>query len=114
MSDKESACIKLAVRFVLGNNYIHLMASYKHIKGLAMGTPLAPPIANIFMAFLEKKTFSCRPGLCPLIYVRFLDNVLVSSHGEHPMCPLIYVRFLDNVLVFQVMGNIPCGVLRKR
>lgn len=92
VSDKESACIKLAVRFVLGNNYLTFDGKfYKQIKGLAMGTPLAPPIANIFMAYLEKKTFSSRPGLCPVIYVRFLDDIFY----------------------LQVLKNIPYDVLRK-
>ncbi|CAL8470487.1 g10031 [Coccomyxa elongata] len=89
---KEGACIKLAVRFVLSNNYLTFDDEcYKQIKGLAMGTPLAPPLANIFMAYLEKKTFASRPGLCPVMYGRFLDDIF-------------YV---------QVLKNIPYHVLRK-
>jgi hypothetical protein len=92
IDDKESARIKFAVRFVLGNNYLTFDGKfYKQIKGLAMGTPLAPPIANIFMAFLEKRTFLSRRGLCPVIYVRFLDDIFV----------------------LQILKNIPYDVLRK-
>ena len=92
IAEKEAACIKLAVKFVLMNNYLTFDGKcYKQIKGLAMGTPLAPPLANIFMAHLEKKTFASRPGLCPVMYGRFLDDIF-------------YV---------QVLKNIPYHVLRK-
>ncbi|BDA48890.1 hypothetical protein COCOBI_12-5730 [Coccomyxa sp. Obi] len=92
IGEKEAACIKLAIKFVLMNNYLTFDGKcYKQIKGLAMGTPLAPPLANIFMAHLEKKTFASRPGLCPVMYGRFLDDIF-------------YV---------QVLRNIPYHVLRK-
>ena len=43
------------------------------------------------MAYLEKRTFSSRPGLCPGIYVRFLDDIFY----------------------LQVLKNIPYDVLKK-
>lgn len=80
IDDKEAARIKLAVRFVLENNYLTFDGKcYKQIKGLAMGTPLAPPLANIFMADLEKKTFASRQGLRPVIYGRFLDDIFYAQ-----------------------------------
>ena len=67
-----------AVRFVLDNNYISFDGKvFKQIKGLAMGTPLAPPMANIFMAWLEEKLFAKYPYIYPRLYLRFLDDIFV-------------------------------------
>lgn len=70
-----------AIAFVLSQNYFLFDGRvFKQTKGLAMGTPLAPPVANIFMAWLEKKLFTLHPHLCPMIYVRFLDDILVVQN----------------------------------
>lgn len=65
---------------MLDNNYLTFNGKiYKQIKGLAMGTPLAPPLANIFMASLEKKLFTSRWGIQPAIYKRFLDDIFYAQ-----------------------------------
>ena len=56
--------------------------TYRQIRGLAMGTPCAPPVANLFMAHLEASV----PR--PLLYLRFLDDILTvqvvdDAHPEH-------------------------------
>lgn len=85
--------VMAAVRFVLENNYISFDGKvFKQIKGLAMGTPLAPPVANIFMAWLEKKLFM----KYPYVY------------------PRLYLRFLDDIFVLQISGCIPNGLLLRR
>lgn len=67
-----------AVDFVLRHNYLTFDGKiYKQIKGLAMGTPLAPPIADIFMAHLERKMFKRFPGVIPRIYLRYLDDIFI-------------------------------------
>ena len=63
-----------AVELVLKNNFFECNGiTYQQIKGLAMGTPLAPPVANLFMANLEAK----HEDIMPLIYKRFLDDIFV-------------------------------------
>ena len=64
-----------AVELVLKNNFFECNGiTYQQIKGLAMGTPLAPPVANLFMANLEAK----HEVIMPLIYKRFLDDIFVD------------------------------------
>lgn len=79
-----------AVHFVLAHNYISFDGKVFHqVKGLAMGTPLAPPVANIFMAYLEKRLFMRHPEVHPHIYVRFLDDIFVLQiSGCVPHCAL--------------------------
>jgi hypothetical protein len=70
--------IVMAVNFVLRHNFIAFDGKVFHqVRGLAMGTPLAPPLANIFMAHLEGKMFMLSPRIVPLLYVRYLDDILV-------------------------------------
>jgi hypothetical protein len=69
-----------AVRFVLENNFLMFDGKvFKQIKGLAMGTPLAPPLANTFMAYLEEGLFMENPEVYPRLYGRFLDDIFVAQ-----------------------------------
>ena len=72
-----------ALELVLRLNFLEFAgAAYHQIRGLAMGTPCAPPVANLFLANLEV----CVPR--PLLYLRFLDDILTvqvvdDAHPEH-------------------------------
>ena len=65
-----------ATGLVLRFNYFEFNGHiYKQVKGLAMGTPLAPPVANLFLASKEARLM--REVSAPLLYARFLDDILV-------------------------------------
>ena len=65
-----------ATEHVLRLNYFEFNGNvYKQVKGLAMGTPLAPPVANLFLASKEARLM--REVSPPLLYARFLDDILV-------------------------------------
>ena len=65
-----------AIELVLKLNFFEFNGRIYHQKrGLAMGTPLAPPVANLFLASLEARLMSGIPP--PVLYVRFLDDILV-------------------------------------
>ena len=56
---------------------------YKQTDGLAMGNPLAPAMANIFLCNLEKEIFkSCPPNCRPLLYRRYLDDTFAVFSDE--------------------------------
>ena len=64
-----------AVGYVLRNNFFEFNGTvYHQRKGLAMGTPLAPPVANLFLASHEARLM--RVVAPPLLYVRYLDDIL--------------------------------------
>ena len=48
--------------------------SYEQTDGVAMGSPLGPLLANVFMCHLEEKL--TRDGLMPHLYRRCLDDTL--------------------------------------
>ena len=59
----------VGVKFVFGGN------AYKQIEGVAMGSPLGPALANIFLGFHEVKLFSGNKE--PLYYKRYVDDTFV-------------------------------------
>ena len=84
------------VKFVLENNFFNFDGTtYHQIKGLAMGTPLAPPVANIFMASLEERMFNMSPELKPCFYGRYLDDILVVVRGQQSASAALWLAMCN-------------------
>lgn len=65
--------------FMFDQNY------YKQIDGVAMGSPLGPTLANIFLCYHEKVWLSqCPAQFKPLYYRRYVDDIfLLFKSKEH-------------------------------
>ena len=51
---------------------------YKQKDGVAMGSPLGPTLANVFLCFYEKKwPEKCPPEFKPVFYRRYVDDIFV-------------------------------------
>ena len=51
---------------------------YKQIDGVAMGSPLGPGLANVFMSSFENKWLKdCPHGLKPVFYRRYVNDIFV-------------------------------------
>ena len=73
------------VKNVLNNNVFEYEGEiYQQIQGTAMGTPMAPAIANIFMGWMEQRLLRTSPwSVDPQHWRRFIDDILVIwQHGE--------------------------------
>ena len=68
---------------------------YKQVDGLAMGSPIAPILANIFLCFHEKKWLNeCPVQFKPKLYRRFVDDTfLVFSDITHVD---LFLNYLNN------------------
>ena len=53
---------------------------YRQINGVAMGSPLGPILANIFVGYHESKLFST--GHLPLAYKRYVDDTFTIFHSR--------------------------------
>ena len=75
---RELLCVCVTNTYFFFNNVL-----YKQIEGLAMGNPLAPTMANIFMCNLEESFLTiCPPHLKPKFYKRYLDDVFAVFETE--------------------------------
>jgi hypothetical protein len=72
-----------SLSYVLQANFVHALGhTYQQINGTAMGTPLAPPYANLFLHHLEHPTISkWIKRHCILLYKRYIDDVFCIFHG---------------------------------
>ena len=66
---------------------------YKQIAGVAMGSPLGPTFANIFLSYHEKIWLkNCPHGFKPVIYIRYVDGTFLlfpsKDHIENFRCYL--------------------------
>ena len=55
---------------------------YNQIDGVAMGSPLAPVLANIFMGFHESKWLNENNLNRTTFYLRYVDDVLAAFDNE--------------------------------
>lgn len=53
---------------------------YSQIDGIAMGSPLGPSLANIFVGYNEQKLFTSIK--CPPVYFRYVDDTFVIVRNE--------------------------------
>ena len=71
----EFVCKEILHMAVLSVEFSFDGKMYKRIDGVAIGSPLGPILANIFVGYLESKLFlSCKS---PLMYLRYIDDTFV-------------------------------------
>ena len=74
--DQFEKLLKLAVQ---DTDFLFNDKHYKQIDGVAMGSPLGPVLANIFMCYLEDDLFNqCSPTFRPVYYKRYVDDTFHS------------------------------------
>ena len=62
--------------FLFSGNY------YDKIDGVAMGSPLVPVLANLFMGFHEERWLKNYSGTYPLFYRRYVDDIICVFNDE--------------------------------
>jgi len=84
---------------------------YEQIDDVAMGSPLGPLMANVFMCHLEERL--ARDGMVPSLYKRYVDdtlarmpnidaaaNFLTTLNGLHPSLKFKMELPVDNMISF--------------
>ena len=76
--------------FIFNNFYFYF---YNQIDGVAMGSPLAPLLGDIFMGFYESKCLNERNLNKPKFYLRYIDDILAAFEKEQDS--LDFLNFLS-------------------
>ena len=63
-------------------HFIFNSTFYNQIDGVALGSPLAPVLANIFMCFYESKWLNEYNLNKPKFYLRYVDDILAAFDKE--------------------------------
>ena len=99
--------LRLAVSnsYFLFNNFL-----YKQLDGLAMGNPLAPALANVFLCDIERKIFtSCPVNIRPKFYRRYLDDTFAIFDNEDQADSFFhFINALHSNLSFSMDKQVQC------
>ena len=91
--------------FILKNNYFTFNSEFfLQIHGTAMGSPMAPTYANIFMCVLEELLIKNAPnGLIPFEWIRFIDDIFaIWTHGLDALSEFfVYINQLHPTIKFE-------------
>ena len=81
---------------------------YSQIDGVAMGSPLGPTLANIFLCYHESNWLSdCPKDFKPVYYKRYVDDVFVLfNKPEHAQFFLEYMNKKHKNMVFSIETEI--------
>ena len=72
-----SDIILLLLEFCLKNTYFSFQDQfYEQVEGAAMGSPVSPIVANLYMEYLEQKVLSTAPTP-PRFWHRYVDDTFV-------------------------------------
>ena len=100
------------LEFCLKNTYFLFQGKYyEQVHGAAMGSPISPLIANLFMEEFEAKALQSAPRP-PNLWLRFVDDTLVIQEAEHSKQFLQHINSQDPSIQFTLEqpgtdGSIP-------
>ena len=90
------------LEFCLKNTYFLFQGTfYEQVYGAAMGSPISPLIANLFMEEFEVKAHSSCPHP-PSLWLRFVDDTFVITKAEHSKLLLQHINNQDPHIQFTV------------
>ena len=87
-------CLK-STSFVFQGQY------YQQMEGAALGSPLSPIVANIFMENFEKEALDTAPHP-PSLWKRSVDDTFVIQEEQYKMSFFHHINSLDNNIKFTV------------
>ena len=97
--------IILLLEFCLKNTYFSFQDQfYEQVEGAAMGSPVSPIVANLYMGYLEQKALSTAPNP-PRFWHRFVDDTFVIHKEVNKQGFLQQINSVDPAIKFTVEDN---------
>ena len=75
----------------------------KQVEGAAMGSPVSPIVANLYMEYLEQKALSTAPT--PKFWGRYVDDTFVIHKEANKQGFLQHINSVDPAIRFTVEDN---------
>ena len=88
----EEAFRSLMTQVTLGVEFSFNDIMYKQVDGVAMGSPLGPVLANIFVGYCESRIEAC---MWPDLYVRLVDDSFTSFDNKEQS--EVFLELLNNL-----------------
>ena len=86
--------------FCLRSTYFTYQGKYyKQVEGAAMGSPISPIVANLYMENFELRALNTSPSP-PLMWKRFVDDTFVFMKKAHKEEFLTHLNSVDNNIQF--------------
>lgn len=102
--------IRAMLKRVLENNFFKFLDGiYHQIDGIAMGTPLAPPLANLYMAFLEtrlQRMLAQQMIPWPRLYKRYIDDIFMVWIGSRQTLDTLLSKLNDMAPRIRINWNV--------
>ena len=87
--------IILLLEFCLKNTYFSFQGQfYEQVEGAAMGSPVSPIVANLYMEYLEQKSLSTAPHP-PKFWGRYVDDTFVIHKEANKQGFLQHINSVD-------------------
>ena len=80
-------------------SFVYQGQHYEQIEGAAMGSPLSPIVANIFMENFENKALETAPHP-PSLWRRFVDDTFVILEAQYKDEFFHHINSLDENIKF--------------
>ena len=97
--------IILLLEFCLKNTYFFFQGQfYEQVEGAAMGSPVSPIVANLYMEYLEQKALSTAPNP-PKFWGRYVDDTFVIHKEANKQSFLQHINSVDPAIRFTVEDN---------
>ena len=98
--------IILLLEFCLKNTYFSFQGQfYEQVEGAAMGSPVSPIVANLYMEYLEQKALSTAPHPTPRFWCRYVDDTFVIHREVNKQGFLQHINSVDPAIWFTVEDN---------
>ena len=97
--------IILLLEFCLKNTYFSFQGQFfEQVEGAAMGSPVSPIEANLYMEYLEQKALSTAPDP-PRFWHRYVDDTFVIHKEANKQGFLQHINSVDPAIEFKVEAN---------
>ena len=91
--------------FCLHNIYFSFQNKlYEQVEGVAMGSPVSPAVANLYMEHFEREVLQSASNP-PRHWFRYVDNAFAIQQQAHKQGFLEYINSIDPAIKFTMGGN---------